>query len=141
MVREETAKRLSGQGGSQGSPRGVPRWSQAGPKGVPGGSQRVPQPRFNFRLFLRKKEGGSLESASPGPQTPGGVPPRPPKKPKRPNYIRAYALGLWRSQALQASSTGRLYPPSPFCRDARSGTSVEASSAHVNGQRRSRQRV
>ena len=56
-----------------------------------------------------------------------------------PHCIGAYALGLRRSQALQASSTGRLYPPSPFCRDARSGTSVEASSAHVNGHRRSRQ--
>ena len=77
----------------------------------------------------------------------GGTPPDPLKNTKRPqwlgvwgpNYIRAYALGLRRSQALQAPSTGRLYPPSPFCRDARSGTSVEASSAHVNGQRRSRQ--
>ena len=56
-----------------------------------------------------------------------------------PHFIRAYALHLWRSQALQALSTRRLYPPSPFCGDARSGTSVEASSAHANGQRRSRQ--
>ena len=34
---------------------------------------------------------------------------------------------------------GRLYPPSPCCRDARPGASVGASSAHANGQRRSRQ--
>ena len=33
----------------------------------------------------------------------------------------------------------RLYPPSPCCRDARPGASVGASSAHANGQRRSRQ--
>ena len=131
---------------------GVPGGSQAGPKGVPGGSQGGPRAQVQFQGFLHtkkaffcrlpptpaQKEGGSLESGSPGPQTPRGVPPRPP--PKHPQRgLRAYALGLWRSQALQASSTGRLYPPSPFCRDARSGTSVEASSAHVNGQRRSRQ--
>ena len=73
-----------------------------------------------------------------GPRTRRGV--KPPDHPKNPaREIRAYALGLRRSQALQALSTGRLYPPSPFCGDARSGGSVEASSAHVNGQQRSRQ--
>ena len=41
--------------------------------------------------------------------------------------------------SLQSSCTGRLYPPSPCCRDARPGASVGASSAHANGQRRSRQ--
>ena len=41
--------------------------------------------------------------------------------------------------SLQSSYTGRLYPPSPSCRDAPPGASVGASSAHANGQRRSRQ--
>ena len=41
--------------------------------------------------------------------------------------------------SLQSSCTRRLYPPSPCCRDARPGASVGASSAHANGQRRSRQ--
>ena len=41
--------------------------------------------------------------------------------------------------SLQSSCTGRLYPPSPSCRDAPPSTSVGASSAHANGQRRSRQ--
>ena len=34
---------------------------------------------------------------------------------------------------------GRLYPPSPSCRDARPGASVGASSAHANSQQCSRQ--
>ena len=42
-------------------------------------------------------------------------------------------------RARAASFTRRLYPPSPSCRDARPGASVGASSAHANGQRRSRQ--
>ena len=53
---------------------------------------------------------------------------------------RAFGVQVIRGAAsLQSSCTGRLYPPSPCCRDARPGASVEASSAHANGQRRSRQ--
>ena len=42
-----------------------------------------------------------------------------------------------RAVSLHSSYTGKLYPPSPFCQDARARDSVGASSAHANGQRRS----
>ena len=94
------------------------------------------------------------EANSPGPGGPASLefasrctPPDPPKKhrPRRRWWVWGSSLlpngkeVIRGAASLQSSCTGRLYPPSPCCRDARPGASVGASSAHANGQRRSRQ--
>ena len=88
------------------------------------------------RPLLAKSKGAEsfLEGSQAGPEGPSGC------QRGVPGQV-ARMGGLWNLPArwLQAPSTGRLYPPSPFCGDAGSVTSVEASSAHVNGQRRSQQ--
>ena len=81
-------------GGSQGGPRGVPGGSQGGPRGFQGGPREVPESVGPGERQTQKqrseaagapldrpRQGGSPESASPGPRPPRGTPLTPVKKP------------------------------------------------------------
>ena len=73
------------------------------------------------------------------PQTPLGVPPQTPNTDRK--HLDGGGFGALLSCVTANKSFAGRRPrvSAPCCRDARPGASVAASSAHANGQRRSRQ--
>ena len=125
-----TCKHLSWQGKS---PSKAGRWQrQAFLLGSETGSPVRTGPAGPESLALEARAIKPWNLPAFGPRPSWGCAYRPRKKHKHPlSSIAVVTAVLVYPEALFS------HPPSPFCRDARPGASVGASSAHVNGQRRS----